>query len=416
MRGIGKLREKERRYVKKIIILGAGVYQVPLIRTAKQMGLYVIVVSTPGDYPGFALADKVYEISTTDREAVLAMAMEEKISAIVTTGTDVAVGTIGYVCEKLGLPGISCAASKIVTDKALMKEAFFRHGVTTAAFEVVHSCEEAVAAFHRIGAPAILKIVDKSGSRGITRVDTPEQLLEAYTYAETYTDADHMVLERFIVGTEVGIDAFVQNGEMKLFVPHDKLVYQNGRTGIPLGHICPIAASDELYGTMRTETQRAITATGLDNCAVNLDVLVTDSKEVYVIEVAGRCGATGIPEVLSAHLGINYYELILRNALGETIIAEPKQKMPAASVLMYSDHSGKLRSIAYDFGGTHYVDADSEITEAGYVQLDFAPGANVHAFENGTHRIGQAICSADSLENVIKRIADFQNSICVTVE
>lgn len=401
--------------MKKIVILGAGVYQVPLIRAAKQMGLYVIVVSTPGNYPGFALADKTYEISTTDKEAVLTMAKEEQISAIVTTGTDVAVGTIGYVCEKLGLAGIPYAASEIVTDKALMKEAFKQQGVTTAAFEVVRSREEAAAAFERIGAPAILKIVDKSGSRGITRVDTREQLLEAYAYGETFTNADHMVLERFIIGKEVGIDAFVQNGEMKLFVPHDKLVFQSGRTGIPLGHICPAMASEKLYETMRAETEKAVLATGLDNCAVNLDVLVTDKEEVYVIEVAGRCGATGIPEVLSGYLGIDYYELILRNALGETVTVTQGMETPTASVLMYSGCSGELRSITYDFGGEHYSDVDSSVTPEGYVQLDYVPGDRIHAFENGTHRIGQAVCSAGSRESVLERIADFQKSVRVTV-
>ena len=45
--------------MKKLIILGAGIYQAPLIRQAKELGLFVIVVSSPGDYPGFALADKV---------------------------------------------------------------------------------------------------------------------------------------------------------------------------------------------------------------------------------------------------------------------------------------------------------------------------------------------------------------------
>ena len=402
--------------MKKIIILGAGIYQVPLIRAAKQMGLYVIVVSIPGNYPGFALADKVYEINTTNKEAVLAMAVEEQVSAIVTTGTDVAVSTIGYVCEKMGLAGIPYEASRIVTDKALMKDAFVRYGVTTAAFEVVRSCEEAVYAFRRIGAPAILKIVDKSGSRGITRVDSEDQLMEAYSHAKEYTDADHMVLERFIVGKEVGIDAFVQNGEMKLFVPHDKLVYQTGRTGIPLGHICPVTASEALYERMREETQKAIHSAGVDNCAINLDVLVTEQDEVYVIEVAGRCGATGIPEVISGFLGINYYEMILRNALGEPVEGIIGKTMPTASVLLHSKSTGKLRCIEYDFDGIHYTNANSPAASSGFVQLDFEPGAQIHAFENGTHRIGQAICSAQSLADVLKMVDDFQKSISVEVE
>ena len=52
--------------MKKIMILGAGIYQVPLIKTAKKLGLYTIVVSIPGNYPGFELADKVYYENTVN--------------------------------------------------------------------------------------------------------------------------------------------------------------------------------------------------------------------------------------------------------------------------------------------------------------------------------------------------------------
>ena len=60
--------------MKKIMILGAGIYQVPLIETAKKMGLYTIVVSIPGNYPGFAIADKVYYENTVDDEKILEIA------------------------------------------------------------------------------------------------------------------------------------------------------------------------------------------------------------------------------------------------------------------------------------------------------------------------------------------------------
>ena len=59
------------------MILGAGIYQVPLIETAKKMGLYTIVVSIPGNYPGFALADKVYYENTVDEDKVLEIAKNE---------------------------------------------------------------------------------------------------------------------------------------------------------------------------------------------------------------------------------------------------------------------------------------------------------------------------------------------------
>ena len=152
------------------MILGAGIYQVPLIRTARRMGLYTIVVSIPGDYPGFALADKIYELNTRDKEAILAAAEKEQIDGICTSGTDVAVSTIGYICEKMHLSGIPYEAAKILTDKAKMKDAFRQGGVSAADGMRVRSAEEAQKAAEQLGYPVVVKRVDSSGSRGITVV------------------------------------------------------------------------------------------------------------------------------------------------------------------------------------------------------------------------------------------------------
>ena len=123
------------------MILGASIYQVPLIKTAKKLGLYTIVASIPGEYPGFAIADKVYEINTTDKEAICRVCEEEQVDGICTTGTDVAVATIGYVCERLHLAGLSEHAAMLATDKAKMKEAFREGGVSASAFYRAESYE-----------------------------------------------------------------------------------------------------------------------------------------------------------------------------------------------------------------------------------------------------------------------------------
>ena len=403
--------------MKKIMILGAGIYQVPLIKTAKRMGLYVIVVSIPGPYPGFALADQVCYINTTDKEAVLEVARKEQISAIVTTGTDVAVSTIGYVCEQMGLPGLGYEASLSATDKARMKEAFRQGGVRTAAFEVVSSCDEALEALVKLGVPAMLKIVDKSGSRGIVKIHSAEQLRQVYPSVREETQKPYMILESFVEGNEIGIDAFVQNGQIQWIVPHDKLVFQSGKTGIPLGHICPITVErPEVMAEFEEQTRLAIRALGLDNCAVNMDAFVTAEGKVYVIEAAGRCGATGIPEVMSGFLGIDYYEAILKNALGQAVDQPQTEGKPSASMLLYSRESGLLRHIKYTVAGHSYSNEDCNMGAEGIVSLDYLPGESIHAFENGTHRIGQAVFTADTVEEIWDRIHGFEASMEVVVE
>ena len=92
------------------MVMGAGIYQVPLIKAAREMGIYTIAVSIPGNYPGFGYADEVLHINTVDSEAVLKAAQERQIDGICTAGTDVAVMTIGRVNDAMGLSGISYEA------------------------------------------------------------------------------------------------------------------------------------------------------------------------------------------------------------------------------------------------------------------------------------------------------------------
>ena len=107
--------------MKKLMILGAGIYQVPLIKQAKKMGIYTIVVSVRGNYPGFAYADKICYEDTRNAQAIVKIAEQENIDGILTTGTDVAVVTIGKVCDTLGLTGLSLEAAAIATDKMRMR-------------------------------------------------------------------------------------------------------------------------------------------------------------------------------------------------------------------------------------------------------------------------------------------------------
>lgn len=401
---------------KTILILGAGIYQLPLILRARARGMRTVVASIPGNYPGFAAADKVYYCNTTAKEDILDIARKENIAAIVTTGTDVAVGSIGYVCQELGLPGISLEAARLLTDKALMKEAFVKGGVNTAEFYRVSGIDEARRAAEALGLPVMLKIVDKSGSRGITKISAMEQMEQAYAYASAATGAEHMVVEKFIEGREIGIDAFVQDGKLLLMLPHDKYVYQSGHTGIPIGHYCPMQMSDRLYDNMLKETEKIIRATGMDNCAINIDAFILPDESVSIIEAAGRCGATGIPEVISGYTGRNYYDCIIDNALGKKV--EPfqcQEGRPTASILLYSGKGGILKQIRYRFMGKEHVNENTE-GSGGKVELSFGPGDDIDAFCNGTDRIGQAVFYARSNEELQEAVLSFRRSLEVTVE
>lgn len=376
--------------MRKMLILGAGIYQVPLIRKARQMGLYVIAASRPGHYPGFAEADECWYIDTTDGPTILDRASRCGIDGICTTGTDVAVRTIGLVCDSLKLPGISRHAAEILTDKALMKEAF-RGKVSTTEFRVVKSEEEAREAADSLGFPLMVKACDVSGSRGILRVNRPEELEGALRDARAASLCDHLVMEKVAPGSEIGLDGYIRNGRAAACFPHRKYVCHAGAVTIPAGHGFPFRGSPALMRKLEDELERIAEASGLREGAVNCDIMV-DGETVNVIEAGGRCGATGIPELIGMHTGIDYYAQILKGALGEETDFSVRRSAPCIGKLLMSPADGRVERIDRE-----RLTELSKRTGA-RIWLDIKPGDTVRRMRNGTDRIGQVFLLTSSEE------------------
>ena len=397
--------------MKKLLILGAGIYQVPLINTAKRLGIYTIAASIPGNYPGFELADKVYYENTTDYEAILKIAKEEKIDGIVTAGTDVAVITIGKVCDALGLTGLSEQAAMIATDKLLMKEVYEAEGVRTARYRKVYSSNDDYAdQLSELTPPLMFKSVDSSGSRGIIKVSSPSEYDAAREYVKASTRSDYFIVEEFIDGEEFGAQAFVRNGKVEFILPHGDYVFK-GDTGVPVGHFAPYDLSAEVLEDANKQLVGAIRAMKLDNCAINADFIMKDGK-TYVLELGGRSGATCLAELTAIYYDFDYYEKIILTALGEEVDFTPgpaakNGRVPNASKLLTSDKDGVIVSQTND-NPPH-----PDICE---VQFDYKPGDEVHKFRVGPHRIGHVITKGKSLNEAVELLNKALDNIHIVVE
>lgn len=391
--------------MKKLMIMGAGIYQVPLIKRAKELGIYTIVVSIPGNYPGFAIADQIYYENTVDYQRVLEIARKERIDGIVTAGTDVAVITIGKVCDELGLSGLSFEAAQIASNKIRMKEKYEEHGVRTARFRKLSFEDDMYRKTEGLNFPLIFKAVDTSGSRGITRVDSRDEFEGARDNVKANTRSDHYIIEEFIEGEEFGAQAFIYRGRLQFILPHGDYVFQ-GDTGVPIGHFAPYNLKPEVIEDARLQLARAAEAMGLDNCAVNADFILKDGK-TYVLELGGRSGATCLAELVSIYYGYDYYEKLIRAALGEDVDFPQEKAVPNASMLLRSDRDGVIRSITNDNG------PDENIYE---IQFDYKAGDAVHKFRVGPHRIGHVVTKGATLDEAVRKLNEALDKIKIEVE
>ena len=399
--------------MKKILILGAGIYQVPLIKTAKRLGLYTIVASIPGKYPGFELADKVYYENTTDVGKILAIARREQIDGIITTGTDVAVITIGQTCDTLGLTGLSAHSAAIATDKLKMKTCYEKYDVRTARFRRIAFDDDAYAdRLQELTMPVMFKSVDSSGSRGIIKVNDSSEFEAARNTVLENTRSDYFIVEEYIEGEEFGAQAFVRNGEIQFILPHGDYVFK-GDTGVPIGHFAPYQLSPEVLEDTKEQLRLAIQAMELDNCAINADFIMSGGK-TYVLEIGGRSGATCLAELVSIYYGYDYYEKILRTALGEEMdfsaadgcAPEDCIGVPNAIMLLMSDRDGIIVSQRND------NPEDPDIVD---IQFDYQSGDPVHKFHVGPHRIGHVITKGATLDEAVDALHRALDNIHIEV-
>lgn len=391
--------------MKKLMIMGAGIYQVPLIKKAKEMGIYTIAVSIPGNYPGFAFADQVCYENTVDYERILEVAKREQIDGIVTAGTDVAVITIGKVCDELGLTGLSFEAAKIASNKILMKKKYEEYGVRTARFRELTFEDDMYEVTKDLNLPLMFKAVDSSGSRGIIRVNSQEEFETARETVRATSRTNSYIIEEYVEGEEFGAQAFVYRGEVKFILPHGDYVF-HGDTGVPVGHFAPYNLSQEVIEDAKEQLTLAVRAMGLDNCAINADFILKDNQ-TYVLELGGRSGATCLAELVSIYYGYDYYEKLILAALGEEVEFPQEKAVPNASMLLRSDRDGVIAAIE------NQNEEDTDIYE---IQFDYQVGDAVKKFHVGPHRIGHVITKGETLDEAVDKLHKVLDHITITVE
>lgn len=372
---------------KDLLILGAGYAQIPLIEATKKLGANAIVASIPGNYDGFDYASSAVNVDISDPEAVLKAARETGIDGIGTCSLDLGMAAIGLTAESLGLKGPSKEAARIVSNKYEMKKALTAAGVLTPKHCVVYNEEDFKRAKSELKLPVVTKATDLMGSRGIYRCDTFEEAEIFYKKSIEDSKLPFCLIEEYIDGELFCIEALVEDGRPVFILPNNTDPYESAvRTSI--GHSIPWSHPDLEEQAKKTAAD-AISAVGLNNCPVDMDVILKDGK-IYIIEITGRSGATGLAELVSEHFGIDYYEMIARMSLGETIrpyFEHPNQDAIIVRTIC-SERSGILES-------AEYCGDDPRVK----LEFNVHRGSHINKYTNGRDRIGQVVVHADNAKN-----------------
>ncbi|WHY86077.1 ATP-grasp domain-containing protein [Neobacillus novalis] len=330
---------------KRIMIIGAGILQVPAIVKAKEMGLKVIAIDMDPNAPGFKLSDESIQLSTIDIENSLKKALEIKPDAVMTLASDMPIRTVAAIGEKCNLQTISFETALDATDKGKMRKKLKKMNVPVPNFFIVSSLEQYLKVTKHFMGKFIVKPADNSGSRGIVLVEDINNINEAYLYAKKHSKSGEVLVEEYLVGPEVSVETLTINGKTHVIAITDKLT-----TGAPhfveMGHSIPSQHPTRVQNEIKNLALAAIEAIGIDVGPSHTEIIVTPEGP-KIVELGARLGGDNITtHLVPLATGIDMVEFSIRLALGEDVKLPQIQSKGAAIRYLKTD-TGILKSVNY---------------------------------------------------------------------
>jgi biotin carboxylase len=397
------------------MILGAGSCQVPIIQQAQKMGFYTIAVSVNGNYPGFSAADKFYAIDLREKEEILKVARKEKICGILTDQTDIPVLTVGFVAEKLGLPGIGYDCSLRFTNKFQMRQYCEKINVPVPIHYNASTLTEACNHAMKVDFPIMVKPVDSQGSRGVSRIDNATELENKIIAALGYSACREVILEQFIPnGKEVVVEGFVSDYEFSNLVVGDRYYFDLPDVFIPKQTLFPSLLPESLQQKILEINHHLITNFAPKFGITHSEYIVNPvTGIIHLVETAIRGGGVFISsDLVPMACGVNVGELLIKCATGtpNVRISPYKKENNAAGYVCFYLPEGVIRRVE----GIQKVMSLAGVKKAHLDDIKI--GERIGPPRDKTMRLGPILVAGKDRTELHATIEQVQDSLKIDVE
>jgi biotin carboxylase len=333
--------------MKKLLIIGAGILQVAVIRRAQEMGYCTIAVDSNKNAPGIEIANKAIIADITDIETILKYAKEEKIDGVIHPCSEVAMNTMGRINEEMSLSGIDLKTAIKSTNKVKMRRAFEVANISSPISKEVNKEEDAIQIVRKIIGGVVLKPSRNSGSRGVSYLEsdaTNNDILTAYKHAIENSYDKSALIEQYIDGPECSVEIVIWNNEPKVLTVTDKLTSENSYF-VELGHSQPSQFSKKEITDIKHLAIAGCKALGLNWCVAHAEIKIQDEKP-YIIEIGARLGGDFIStELVHLSTGIDMVAAAIDLAFGKIPDLTSRHSIQGAAIRYFTPTPGMLTKL-----------------------------------------------------------------------
>jgi len=386
---------------KKLMLLGGLRYLIPVIKAAHDQGYYVITADYLPNNIAHKYSDEYCNVSIVDKEAVLREAQKLQIDGIMSFACDPGVVAASYVQNQMGLPSFGPFESvEILQNKDKFRAFLQKNGFNVPQAKGFDSVEAAMSEIYWYPWPVIVKPTDAAGSKGVTRVDKPEDLRPALEYAMRHSISGHIIVEEFIEkdGCSSDTDSMSVDGKL-VFTSFCAQRFDAEATNpyTPAAYSWPSTFTKEQEEYLTSEIQRLISLLNLKTVVYNIETRIGKNGKPYIMELTPRGGGNRLCEMLRYATGVDMITAITRAMVGDSI--EPIEQKPYighwAEIILHADQDGIFDRLSI-----------SKVLPGEIIEEDLwvTKGEKVESFEGANNAIGTLVVkfhTAEELEYAI---------------
>lgn len=384
--------------MKKLMLLGGIRYLLPAIEAAHRHGYYVITVDYLPNNIAHKYSDEYHNLSILDKNAVLALAKDLKIDGILSYAVDPGVVTAAYVAEQMGLPfACSYETACILQDKSRFRQFLTEQGFNVPNAKGYMNAEDAIRDIDFFNWPVIVKPVDSAGSKGVSKVDNPKDLLGSINQALMESHNGHFIIEDFLEkeGMSSGSECFFVDGELKYNAFYDQWFDSKATNPyVPSAECWPTEKKDNILMEVRSQLQLIGNLLKFRTGIFNVEWRICKNGKVYLMEVSPRAGGNRLAEILNYATDIDIIEAEVCKAVNDYFkeIHEPTFNGYYAILVLHSDKNGIFKGL-----DINNIIKDYIIEEEIRVKV----GDKIEAFNGANNALGTLFLRFDSRNNMM---------------
>lgn len=391
---------------KRLMLLGGLRYLLPVIKRAHELGLYVITCDYLPENIAHKYSDEYVNVSIIDKEAVLTVAQEKQIDGITSFACDPGVTTAAYVAEKMDLPFQGSYESvSILQDKGKFRQFLIDHGFNCPHAKSYTNVKDPFNDIDYFTWPVIVKPVDSAGSKGVTRVEKPEDLPEAIQTALDNGHNGKFIIEDFLSfeSYHSSTDPFTVDGKLKYITFSDQLFDKYADNPYtPAFIIWPTTMKQVHQDYLVSEIQRLMDLLHMRTGLFNIETVVGKGGIPYIMEVSPRGGGCKIAELQEMSLGVNVIENEIRKAVGMPLLPIEKKNIAGNWCEMIIHARPGQEGVFEQMN----IRDDVKQKNVRVIDMSTTPGDYVYPFTGANMALGDMILHFETRDELDETIAD----------